>query len=65
MEQTKSLFESKVFWLAVGQAALGAVVSFATAYPGVGWLMIAKSVLDIALRLATTTTIVGVAGPQE
>jgi hypothetical protein len=50
----KSIFTSKTFWLAIAQASLGSIVIFSTAYPSVGALVIAKSVLDIFLRFLTT-----------
>jgi uncharacterized membrane protein len=49
----KSIFESKVFWLAVAQAVVGVLVVFTSAFPEVGGLVIAKSVADIVLRLIT------------
>lgn len=58
---TKTLIQSKTFWLAVVQAIAGAAIVFSTAYPQAGWLVIAKSVVDIVLRvLSTPTPIVGV-----
>ena len=53
----KSILESKTFWLACFQALIGIVTIFMSAYPAVGGLVIAKSVLDIVLRVMTTTTI--------
>lgn len=53
----KALIHSKVFWLAVLQALVGVVVVFATAYPDVGFLVLAKSGLDILLRIYTTTEV--------
>ena len=50
----KSLFVSKTFWLAILQAVAGALVIFATTYPTLGWIVIAKSIVDIALRYVTT-----------
>lgn len=50
----KSIFKSRTFWLAVAQAVLGAIVVFSTQYPDVGWLLTAKSVVDITLRFLTT-----------
>ena len=50
----KSIFTSKTFWLAVVQAVVGAVGIFNTAYPSVGWLLVAKSVVDVVLRFVTT-----------
>ena len=52
--EIKSLFKSKVFWLAVAQAIAGVVVVFQSAYPEVGGLLVAKSLVDIVLRLITT-----------
>lgn len=60
MEQTKALITSKTFAIALLQAALGAVVAFSSAYPEVGGLMIAKSVLDIVLRVYTTQPVGGI-----
>lgn len=57
MNDTKALIQSKQFWLAVIQAVAGIVMVFATAYPQVGWLIMAKSVVDIVLRLMTTQPI--------
>lgn len=54
---TKTLLESRTFWLAVVQAVSGVVVVFSTAYPAVGGLLFAKSLLDIFLRAVTTATI--------
>ena len=50
----KSLFVSKTFWLSILQAVAGALVIFATTYPTLGWIVIAKSIVDIALRYVTT-----------
>jgi len=56
----KALIQSKNFWLAVIQAVIGVMVVFSTAYPTVGGLLIAKSVLDILLRIITEAPIFGV-----
>jgi hypothetical protein len=53
----KSIFKSKTFWLAILQAIAGAIVVFGTAYPTVGWFVIAKSLVDITLRYLTNTAI--------
>lgn len=50
----KSIFASRVFWLAVAQAVAGSLVVFSSAYPDVGALIIAKSIIDIALRFTTS-----------
>jgi hypothetical protein len=63
MEQTKALIESKTFWLAVLQAVIGAIAVFQAAYPdlnAVGWLVIAKSVLDAFLRAGSSAPISGI-----
>lgn len=51
--QTKSIFTSRVFWIATIQAVAGAIAIFTTSFPAVGWLVIAKSVVDVALRFTT------------
>jgi hypothetical protein len=50
----KSIFTSKVFWLAVVQAVIGILVAIGTSIPNVGWLIVVKSVLDVILRFLTT-----------
>lgn len=55
--EIKSLFHSKVFWVAVAQAVAGAVVVFQTTYPEVGGLLVAKSLVDIVLRVLTNTQV--------
>ncbi len=57
MDQGKALVSSRTFQVALVQAIIAVVVIFSTAYPGVGWLLAAKSVLDIVLRLITTDPI--------
>lgn len=52
-----NLLKSRTFWVAVIQAVIGAVAIFATAYPTIGGLLVAKSVLDIALRIVTNKPI--------
>lgn len=49
----KSIFESKTFWLAVIQAVGGGVIIYLTEMNMIGGVAIAKSVIDIFLRLAT------------
>lgn len=60
MLQAKALVHSKVFWLAVLQALIGVVVVFSTAYPDVGFLVVAKSALDIILRLYTVAPVTSI-----
>lgn len=56
----KGLLQSKTFWLAALQAIAYVLVVFSTSYPEVGWLLTAKSAVDIALRYFTTTPLSGV-----
>lgn len=56
---SKPLLNSKTFWLAIFQALLGATIVFHSAYPDVGWILLAKSALDISLRWLTTAPIKG------
>jgi len=53
----KSLFHSRTFWVAVLQAVAGTIAVFATSYPEVGALLVAKSLLDVYLRIVTTTQV--------
>lgn len=53
----KSLLESKTFWVAALQAAAGVLVVFSTSFPEAGWIMMGKSVVDIILRVMTTTAV--------
>lgn len=54
----KKLWESKTFWLAVIQGVAGILVVVVAQYPGIGSLLIAKSVVDVFLRIITETPIV-------
>lgn len=49
----KSWYKSKIIWIAIIQAIIGVVVIFMTQFPEVGAIAIAKSVLDIVVRLIT------------
>jgi hypothetical protein len=53
----KSILASKVFWLAFLQAVAGVIVVFSTSYPDVGGLLIAKSCVDVILRIFTNTQV--------
>lgn len=57
MYDAKTLISSKTFQLAALQAVAGVIVVFATAYPEAGWLMMAKSIADVAIRLYTSQPI--------
>jgi hypothetical protein len=50
----KSIFATRTFWIAAIQAVVAVVVTFATQYPDVGWLLFLKSILDIVVRLYTS-----------
>lgn len=58
----KSLFQSKTFWLAVLQAIVGILIVLSGEYPEIGQLFVAKSVIDVILRVMTTTRISGMGG---
>ena len=55
----KSIFASKVFWVAIVQAILGAVLTFdgSTTTPYLGVALILKSILDVVLRFMSTETV--------
>jgi len=55
----KGLLQSKTFWIAVIQAVIGIITVFSGAYPSIGELLIAKSVLDVIMRAVTGQQIVG------
>ena len=57
MPQVKALVQSKTFWLAIIQAVIAVVVVFSTAYPSAGFLLLAKSGLDIILRIYTSVPV--------
>lgn len=53
----KNIFQSRTFWVAVAQATAGIITVFASTYDNVGWLITAKSFVDIYLRYVTTTPV--------
>jgi hypothetical protein len=58
----KKWFESKTIWMAVIQGAVGVFAAVVTANPAlatVGWVLLAKSVLDILLRMVTDKPVGG------
>ena len=55
--ETKPIYQSKTFWLAVAQAVAGIITIFASTYDSVGWLIIAKSAVDTYMRYVTTTAV--------
>ena len=63
MNNTKALFASKVFWVAVLQAVIAVIAVFQTHFPElqtVGWLGLVKSFIDVFLRMGTSTPIGGI-----
>lgn len=57
METKKSIFKSKVFWIAVVQGIIGVLVVMETNMPEIGWIAIVKSVLDMGMRMITTAPV--------
>lgn len=53
----KSIFQSRVFWLAVFQAIASVLVVLFTELDMAGYAMLVKSVVDIALRVDTASAI--------
>lgn len=53
----KSWYKSKAIWIAIIQAIIGIVIAAETVYPDAGIVLIGKSILDIVLRVLTTTPI--------
>jgi uncharacterized membrane protein len=51
----KDWYKSKTIWIAIIQAIIGVLVVIETQYPGVGFIVLFKSVLDTFLRVATYT----------
>ncbi len=49
----KSIFESKNFWVAVIQGMAGILLVVMEHYPNLGYLMVAKSAVDVVLRFLT------------
>lgn len=63
--QAKGLLQTKTFWLAAIQAVGAAVLVFQGTYPDAGWLLMAKSIIDIGLRLYTAAPVTGITGPAQ
>jgi hypothetical protein len=53
----KNWYKSKTILIALAQAVLGFVIVLQGEYPEFGFLASAKSIIDIAIRIATTTKI--------
>lgn len=54
----KKFYHSKTIWVAILTGAIGIVVALETQFPAIGWIVVAKAVLDVFLRLISTTEIV-------
>ena len=48
---------SKTVLLALAQAVAGIVVVFQASFPELGWIAIAKSLIDVYVRSITTTSL--------
>lgn len=56
----KKWYQSRTVLIAVGQAIVAGIASYVTSNPGVetaGYLLMFKSIVDIVLRMNTTTKI--------
>lgn len=53
----KPIWLSKTVIIAILQGILGILVALGTSIPNVGWLLIAKSALDIIIRCLTTQAV--------
>lgn len=49
----KKWYQSKTIWIAILQAIAGIFVAFSLEYPTAGWLLTAKSIVDILIRIST------------
>lgn len=54
----KPWWKSKTLWVAVIQGIIGILVVLISQHPELGWLMVAKSVLDSFLRYITIKPLV-------
>lgn len=53
----KKWYESKTILLAIAQGIIGVLVVLESNYPSVGWVAIAKSVVDFYVRYNTSQPI--------
>ena len=53
----KNWYASKTVWLAILQSLVAVIAIWERVYPTVGWLLIGKSAVDIALRFITNEPI--------
>lgn len=53
----KKWYTSRTIWIAILTSVMGLIVAFDSQYPGIGFLMIFKSFIDVVLRFITTTEI--------
>lgn len=54
---SKEWYKSKTLWIAILQFAVGGLVAIQGSHPEIGGLIIAKSIIDMALRIITTEPI--------
>ena len=53
----KNWYTSKTIWLAILQSLAAVLMIWERVYPTLGWLLISKSAVDIALRFITNEKI--------
>lgn len=53
----KKIYQSKTFWVAILQGIAGALAAISFQNPELGGVLVAKSVLDVVLRISTDTPI--------
>lgn len=57
---TKVWWKSKTLWVAIAQGGLGIIVALKAVDPAIadlGWVAVVKSIIDMFLRMGTTTAI--------
>lgn len=58
----KPFWQDTTFWLAALQAIAGALAVFYTAFPLIGWIAVAKSIVDIIVRAMADPAPIGLVG---
>ena len=58
MNDVKKWWLSKTLWLALIQGVAGIVTVLATDFPSLGWVAVAKSFVDVVLRLITVKAVI-------
>jgi hypothetical protein len=59
METTKPWYASLTLWIAVAQGVAGILAVLLMQHPEIGMLVVAKSIVDIFIRLSTSQPIAG------